>query len=101
LSACETGLGGVFPGEGLVGLTRAFLYAGARTVAASLWKVADDPTAELMTRFYGNLRAGQTKDQALRNAQVALIRLARPAGSRVDFSSPAHWAAFTLTGDWK
>ena len=66
---------------------------------SALWKVADGPTAMLMERFYGNLRNGQTKDEALRNAQVALIRMSRRAG--VDYSSPAHWAAFTLTGDWK
>jgi CHAT domain-containing protein len=92
LSACETGLGRIFAGEGLVGLTRAFLYAGARTVAASLWKVGDGPTAELMTHFYTNLRRGLTKDEALRQAQLALIDKR---------SSPAHWAAFMLTGDWK
>ena len=52
-----------------------------------------------MTRFYRNLRDGQTKDEALRNAQVALIRMGKRAGT--DYASPAHWAAFTLTGDWK
>ena len=101
LSACESGLGKEVAGEGLVGLTRAFLYAGARTVNASLWKVADGPTAELMTAFYKNLRAGQSKDQALRNAQVALIRMGRRPNSTVDYSGPAHWAAFMLTGDWR
>jgi CHAT domain-containing protein/tetratricopeptide (TPR) repeat protein len=101
LSACDSGLGKEIAGEGLMGLTRAFLYAGARTVNASLWKVADGPTAELMTLLYRNLKAGQTKDEALRNAQVALIKKAPPKGSSVDYASPAHWAAFTLTGDWK
>ena len=101
LSACESGLGKEIAGEGLVGLTRAFLYAGARTVNASLWKVADGPTADLMTHFYRNLRDGQAKDEALRNAQLALIRKGRPRGSSMDYSSPLHWAAFTLTGDWK
>ena len=101
LSACESGLGKHIAGEGLVGLTRAFLYAGAHTVAASLWRVADGPTAELMKAFYTNLRNGQSKDQALRNAQLALIHLGKQPNSSIDFGSPAHWAAFTLTGDWK
>jgi CHAT domain-containing protein len=99
LSACESGLGKEIAGEGLIGLTRAFLYAGAHTVAASLWKVADGPTAQLMKNFYANLRSGQTKDEALRNAQISLIRIGKRSG--IDFGSPAHWAAFTLTGDWK
>jgi CHAT domain-containing protein len=94
LSACETGLGKELGGEGVVGLTRAFHYAGARTVLASLWSVGDDSTAELMTRFYGQLKAGQTKDGALRAAQLEMIRA---RGS----SHPFQWAAFQLIGDWK
>jgi CHAT domain-containing protein len=84
-----------------VGLTRAFLYAGARTVVASLWKVADEPTSELMVAFYARLRQGLPKDQALRAAKLALIGQGRRPGSSVDLSSPAYWAAFTMTGDWK
>jgi len=99
LSACESGLGKVIAGEGLVGLTRAFLFAGARTVNASLWKVADGPTADLMTHFYRNLRRGDSKDEALRQAQIAVMKMGRR--DRIDYSSPAHWAAFVLTGDWK
>jgi CHAT domain-containing protein len=95
LSACETGLGKELGGEGLVGLTRAFQYAGAHSVLASLWSVGDDSTAELMTRFYGYLKAGKTKDDALRAAQIELIRTRRPS------SRPFHWAAFQLIGDWK
>ena len=94
LSACETGLGKEMGGEGLVGLTRAFEYAGARSVLASLWSVADETTAALMKRFYGYLKAGQTKDAALRQAQVDLIR-----GSEA--SHPFYWAAFQLNGDWR
>ena len=81
-------------GEGLVGLTRAFQYAGARSVLASLWSVADESTADLMSRFYRHLKAGKTKDAALRAAQLDLIRSRR-------FFHPFHWAAFTLTGDWR
>jgi CHAT domain-containing protein/Tfp pilus assembly protein PilF len=94
LSACESGLGKEMAGEGLIGLTRAFQYAGARSVLASLWKVDDKATAELMTRFYGYLKAGKTKDEALRLAEIDLIRSA-------EFSQPKHWAAFQLSGDWK
>ena len=94
LSACETALGQDMGGEGLVGLTRAFQYAGARSVMASLWSVADDSTAELMTRFYGYLKAGKSKDQALQAAQRDLVRSER-------FAQPFHWAAFTLAGDWR
>ena len=73
LSACETGLGKEMGGEGLVGLTRAFQYAGARSVVASLWSVADETTAALMKQFYGYLKAGKSKDVALREAQLNLI----------------------------
>jgi CHAT domain-containing protein len=107
LSACDTALGKEAGGEGLLGLTRAFEYAGAASVVASLWKVADESTAELMTSFYRNLKAGQSKDAALRAAQIDLIRSGRSRGqahrpsSDADFSHPYHWAAFTLSGDWK
>ncbi|MEA2559418.1 MAG: hypothetical protein QOH06_922 [Acidobacteriota bacterium] len=94
LSACDTALGREMGGEGLLGLTRAFQYAGARSVLASLWSVADDSTADLMKRFYGYLRQGRSKDEALRSAQADLIR------SKA-FSHPYHWAAFQITGDWR
>ena len=94
LSACETGLGAEMGGEGLVGLVRAFQYAGARSVAASLWSVADESTATLMTKFYTALKAGKWKDEALRSAQLALLRDKRTA-------SPFYWAAFQLYGDWR
>ena len=94
LSACDSGLGKEMGGEGLIGLTRAFQYAGARTVLASLWKVEDASTAELMKRFYGYLKSGKTKDEALRLAQIDLIR-------SPNYSQPRDWAAFELMGDWK
>ena len=94
LSACDSGLGKEMGGEGLIGLTRAFQYAGARSVLASLWKVEDEATAELMKRFYTYLKAGKTKDEALRSAQIDLIH------SR-DYSNPRDWAAFEVNGDWK
>jgi CHAT domain-containing protein len=91
----------------LIGLTRAFQYAGARSVVASSWSVADQVTAELMVRFHRHLAAGLAKDQALRAAQIELIR--RPiristADGRTletDASAPFFWAAFQLFGDWR
>jgi CHAT domain-containing protein/tetratricopeptide (TPR) repeat protein len=94
LSACESGLGKEMGGEGLIGLTRAFQFAGARSVLASLWKVEDRATAELMKHFYTYLKAGKSKDEALRLAQVDLLRSS-------DFSRPRDWAAFQISGDWK
>jgi CHAT domain-containing protein len=92
LSACQSGLGKEMGGEGLLGLTRAFQYAGARSVLASLWSVDDDSTAELMKRFYRRLRDGASKDEALRGAQMEMMKI-QP--------HPFHWAAFQLSGDWK
>jgi CHAT domain-containing protein/Tfp pilus assembly protein PilF len=94
LSACDSALGQEMGGEGLLGLTRAFQYAGARSVLASLWSVSDVSTADLMKRFYGYLRKGRTNDEALRAAQTDLIQ------SKA-FSHPYYWAAFQLTGDWR
>jgi CHAT domain-containing protein/Flp pilus assembly protein TadD len=94
LSACDSGLGKEMGGEGLVGLTRAFQFAGARSVLASLWKVEDASTAALMTGFYKHLKAGRPKDEALRLAQLDMVRSAR-------YSSPRDWAAFQVSGDWK
>jgi CHAT domain-containing protein/tetratricopeptide (TPR) repeat protein len=96
LSACDSGLGEEMGGEGMVGLVRAFQFAGARSVLASLWSVADVSTAQLMERFYTYLRQGRTKDEALQAAQLDLIRSAE-AG----LSHPYHWAAFALHGDWR
>ncbi len=96
LSACESALGKEIQGEGLIGLTRAFHFAGARSVAASLWPVADATTAELMVRFYRQLRLGRPKDEALRAAQLELLE--GEAGSEA--TAPYYWAAFQLSGDW-
>src|SRR5512135_3798916 len=75
LSACETGLGEVAGGEGLLGLQRAFQVAGAKLVVASLWSVGDEPTRVLMGRFYDNLwRKGLTPRAALREAQLYMLR---------------------------
>jgi CHAT domain-containing protein len=107
LSACESGLGQELGTEGLIGLTRAFQYAGARSVVASLWSVADQSTSELMIRFYRHLRDGLSKDEALRAAQIELIRGpievtdADGRKVRMDASAPYYWAAFQVYGDWQ
>lgn len=88
LSACETGLGKITSGDDVVGLTRGFLYAGSRSVVASLWSVDDRATAGLMQSFYRNL-ASMSKREALRQAQIT---------ARASFPHPFFWAAFQLTG---
>ncbi len=95
LSACETGLGKEKRGEGVMGLTRAFMYAGAPTVGVSLWSVADKSTADLMTDFYKRLLSAEntTSSGALRGAQLAMI-------SGKKYSAPFYWAPFVLVGDW-
>src|SRR6185295_17671317 len=95
LSACDSGLGEEMGGEGMVGLVRAFQFAGARSVVASLWSISDVSTARFMKRFYSYLRSGKTKDDALRAAQIDQIR--GKSGS----PHPFHWAAFELFGDWR
>jgi CHAT domain-containing protein/tetratricopeptide (TPR) repeat protein len=96
LSACQTGLGKEIRGEGLVGLTRGFMYAGAARVVASLWKVDDRATAGLMRRFYQGMLGGKrlTPAAALREAQVEMWK--QPWGQ-----SPYYWAAFVLQGEWR
>jgi CHAT domain-containing protein len=89
LSACDTGLGEDVPGEGLVGLARAFLFAGARSLVVSLWGVGDSTTALLMDRFYaGILESGLSPAKALRQARLEVL-------SR----HPFHWGGFVLVGE--
>jgi CHAT domain-containing protein/tetratricopeptide (TPR) repeat protein len=95
LSACQTALGGEIKGEGLIGLTRGFLYAGAPRVVATLWEIDDRTTAELMKRFYaGVLGRGERPAAALRASQIAMWE------SR-GWEAPYYWAAFTLQGEWR
>jgi len=96
LSACQTALGKDVRGEGILGLTRGFMYAGSPRVVASLWKVDDRATAELMARFYQAMLGPDRlrPAAALRAAQIAVAR--QPA-----WSSPAYWAAFELQGEWR
>ncbi|GAB4282504.1 MAG: CHAT domain-containing protein [Oscillatoriaceae cyanobacterium] len=95
LSACQTGLGENVKGEGITGLTRGFMYAGARRVVTSLWTVDDEGTAILMASFYDKmLSQGMPAPQALRAAQLELWQSA-------DWKLPYYWAAFTLQGEWR
>jgi tetratricopeptide (TPR) repeat protein len=95
LSACQTGTNAVGGGDELVGLTRAFLYAGAASLVMSLWRVDDQATAQLMDRFYQALLDGQRKPAALRQAQLTLLH--GHEGSR--YRHPYFWAPFVLIGD--
>lgn len=99
LSACETGLGKEKRGEGVMGLTRAFIYAGAPTVGVSLWSVADKSTADLMTDFYGRLLVKGTPSPVTPSAAMREAQLAMIAGKK--YSAPFYWAPFILIGDWR
>jgi CHAT domain-containing protein/Tfp pilus assembly protein PilF len=95
LSACETGLGQEMNGEGLVSLTRGFMYAGATRVVASLWNVNDAATSELMARFYKEMQQEKVKPAAaLRAAQIQMWK-------QKMWMSPYYWAAFQIQGDWR
>lgn len=95
LSACKTALGKEIRGEGLVSLTRAFMYAGTPRVVASLWRVDDDSPAELMKFFYeGLIKEGKRPAEALRAAQFRMFKNER-------WHAPHYWAAFVFQGDWR
>ena len=107
LSACQSGRGRV-TGDGILGLTRAFLSAGAATVVATLWDVADEPSSQLVPRFYEGLAQGASKSRALRAAQLALmgrlrsgrVRMRSAAGEGIALpEDPALWAAFVVVGE--
>jgi len=96
LSACQTGLGKEIKGEGLVGLARGFMYAGAPRILASLWKVDDQATGELMKRFYQGMLGDERLSAAgaLRQAQLSIWK-------EKQWREPYYWAAFVLQGEWK
>ncbi|NEO87665.1 MAG: CHAT domain-containing protein [Spirulina sp. SIO3F2] len=89
LSACDTGRGTIYNSEGVIGLSRAFIGAGAASVVVSLWAIPDQPTATLMEAFYRRLDAGDDSAVALRQAMLA---------TRAEFPAPSNWAAFTIMG---
>ena len=95
LSGCETALGREVKGEGLIGLTRGFMYAGAAGVIASLWRVDDIGTSQLIARFYrGMIKKGKRPADALRAAQLEML-------SSKDWNAPHYWAPFVLQGEWR
>ncbi len=91
LSACETGSGVLQQGEGLVGLTRAFIYSGAQNLVVSLWKVQDESTAALMTNFYSSLVKNQSVSESLQHAKIAMIK-------KNPTIHPYYWSAFIHVG---
>lgn len=93
LSACESGVNEVVGGDELMGLTRAFLFAGAKSLVHTLWPVYGISTTELMVTFYKNFLNGQSRVDSLRNAQLNLLNTKR-------FKNPYYWAPFVLVGDW-
>jgi CHAT domain-containing protein len=93
LSACDTGVGEVRNGEGVYGLRRAFVLAGAETLVMSLWPVSDYMTREMMTSYYTGLRAGLGRGDALRHAKLAMLK-------RQGRQHPFYWASFIQSGEW-
>ena len=93
LSACDTGVGPVAGEEGISSIVYAFLYAGAHSAVASYWEIEDTATANLMRVFYRELDAGRSKADALREAQLQLLR------SNSEMREPFYWAAFDLVGE--
>ena len=93
LSACDTGVGALEGEEGIANLVSAFLFAGAKSVVASLWAASDVYTRNLMQRFYRYIATGEDKGSALRHAQMDLIR------EFADQATPFYWAGFIMVGD--
>jgi CHAT domain-containing protein len=94
LSSCDSALGRDLESEGIIGLPRGFLYAGAKSVIASLWKVNDDATATLMSRLYARIKKGESPSSALRGAQLEMVQ-------DEHWANPYYWAAFVLQGDYR
>ncbi len=95
LSACQTGLGKLQKGEGMLSLARGFSYAGARSLVTTLWKINDETTAEVMNDFYKNLNDGVAKDKALRDAKLQYLNTAEDELLK----HPYYWSGFMLSGD--
>jgi CHAT domain-containing protein len=94
LSSCDSALGKDLESEGIIGLPRGFLYAGAKSVIATLWKVNDEATARLMGSLYARIERGESPSSALRGAQLEMMH-------DEQWSSPYYWAAFSLQGDYR
>ena len=102
LSACESGIGKSVKGEGLLSLSRGFLYAGAKNLVVSLWKADDQATSELMLAFYQELLKGKSKAEALREAKLQLLEHEWQKGEArhlgTEYADPSCWASFILVG---
>ena len=98
LSACESGLGPIQTGEGMLGLRRAFAVAGARTLITSLWKVDDESTTEWMRQLYEGRLSGMTTAESVRHASLVMLQARRSAGRS---ANPFFWGAFAAAGDWR
>jgi CHAT domain-containing protein len=99
LSACDTGVGQVLAGEGVLGLRRAFQIAGVRSLVMSLWSVSDEPTREWMEQLYGALfDAGMGTADATHHASLRILQARRASGSN---THPFFWASFVSAGDWR
>ncbi|HEX4914462.1 MAG TPA: CHAT domain-containing protein, partial [Vicinamibacterales bacterium] len=92
LSACQTALGREITGEGLIGLSRAFFYAGARSVVATLWNLNDRFAAEFVQRFYRELNQGRSAEEALRHTKLAYV-------THPEYSHPYYWSSLVMLGD--
>jgi CHAT domain-containing protein len=93
LSACETGVGEVRSGDGVYGLRRALVLAGAETQVMSLWKVSDEGTRELMSGYYRRLASGEGRSEAMRQVRLEFLKDPRRA-------HPYYWASFIVSGEW-
>lgn len=99
LSACQTGIGQIRKGEGMMSLSRAFMYSGSPSVVASLWAVDDEKTEQLMDFFYENLKKGLDKDKALRQAKLDYLEVGINMEEEQDYFNPYYWSAFIITGN--
>lgn len=95
LGACETGSGKRYDGEGIISLARSFLYAGASSIVTTLWSINDDSNQELTSHFFQNIKDGQSKNEALRNAKLSILENDRPDL----YAHPVFWAAYTPIGN--
>jgi CHAT domain-containing protein/Tfp pilus assembly protein PilF len=98
LSACDTGLGKLVNGEGIISVMRAFFYAGAKNVVVSLWKVDDQSTADLMRDFYAHMKSGKNPAESLRQAKLDMIREAKIGSTYAAYEEPYYWGPFILIG---
>jgi CHAT domain-containing protein len=102
LSACETGLGETQAGEGVYGLRRALVLAGSESQVMSLWKVSDETTRDFMSAYYARLVRGEGRTEALRHAQLEMLKSSKGIGDIQDkLQHPFYWAAFIQSGDWR